>query len=89
MLPGGDMACGVAQSAARQKGAHEWVLLRAFCEQHGLEKDASRMVHLAADNDWVHFLAEASADSYPYQQVRNLPSSSKRQEILLLPLSCQ
>ncbi|EIE27464.1 hypothetical protein COCSUDRAFT_55471 [Coccomyxa subellipsoidea C-169] len=76
-----------AKSAARQKGAHEWVLLRAFCEQHGLEKDASRMVHLAADNDWVHFLAEASADSYPYQQivgtaVQHVEDSSLRHHLL-------
>ena len=28
-----------------------------------------RMVHLAADNDWVHFLAEASTQSYSCQEV--------------------
>lgn len=53
----------------RQRGARDWVLLRAFCQQHGLSMDASRMVHLAADNDWVHFLAETSTQSYSYQEV--------------------
>ncbi len=61
--------CLKAQSELRQRGARDWVLLRAFCHQHGLEMDASRMVHLAADNDWVHFLAEASTQSYFYHEV--------------------
>lgn len=63
------MFCSHKQSEARQKGAHDWLLLQAFCKQHGLDMDASRMVHLAADNDWVHFLAEASTNSYSYEQV--------------------
>jgi len=51
----------------------DWALLRAFCEQHGLDTDASRMLYLAAENDWVHFLAEASTHTQSYQQVDQHP----------------
>lgn len=63
-----------AQREARLRAARNWATVKTFCEQHGLPQDASRLVHLAAADDWVHFLAEASSQGYTYDQVCNTGS---------------
>ena len=56
-----------------QGGAAMSALLEAFLKEHCLKRDVSRLAHMAAANDWIHFLAEASAGSYSLQEVRTPP----------------
>ncbi len=57
------------QREARLQAARQWTLLLAFCAQHGLPLDCSRLVHLAAGNDWIFFLAQASVHFLSLKQV--------------------
>ena len=60
------------QREARLSAARQWALLQALCTQHGLPCDSSHLTRLAARNDWIFFLAEASTHTVPLEQVPDL-----------------
>ena len=60
------------QREARFGAVREWALLQAFCAQHRLPCDSSHLTRLAARNDWIFFLAEASTHTVPLEQVPDL-----------------
>lgn len=47
----------------------DWALVKAFCMVHGLPPNPRLLKTLAAADDWIHFLAEATSQSYPFSMV--------------------
>ncbi|CAK0739001.1 hypothetical protein CVIRNUC_001123 [Coccomyxa viridis] len=78
---------GLSKKEASFQASRQWTLLLSFCEQHGLPCDGSRLVHLAASNEWIFFMAEASTCFLSLKQViaiaaEHFTDSSLRHHIL-------
>eukprot|EP00884_Botryococcus_braunii_P021251 jgi/Botrbrau1/780/Bobra.0181s0034.1 len=69
MLRTGGGPCG---AEARRAQLLDWALVKGFCVINGLPPSPRLLKTLAAADDWIHFLAEATTQSYPFSLILRL-----------------
>jgi hypothetical protein len=68
-------AAEVQDAAAKRAAIAAWPLVNGFCAAHGLPPSLRLLEELAAQGDWLHFLAEAQSQTYGIDDVKRTASS--------------
>eukprot|EP00873_Tetraselmis_striata_P036833 jgi/Tetstr1/457097/TSEL_004161.t2 len=68
-------ATEVEDAAAKRATITAWPLVNAFCAAHGLPPSLRLLESLAAQGDWLHFLAEAQSQTYDIEDIKRTAST--------------